>query len=121
MVDGSGSVSRHNLPIQMTPLIGREQEVAALCALLQRPDVRLVTLTGTGGIGKTRLGLQVATELLDSFVNGTYFVSLAPVTDPPIVIQTIAHALGLERQHVRQAPSGEHMEYLKTLLHDKHL
>ena len=114
-------VRLNNLSVQLTSLIGREREVAQVSALLQRPDVRMVTLTGTGGIGKTRLGLQVATELLDSFANGTYFVSLAPVTDPSIVIQTIAHALGLEHQHIRQAPSGEHMEYLKTLLHDKHL
>jgi predicted ATPase/class 3 adenylate cyclase/DNA-binding CsgD family transcriptional regulator len=111
----------NNLSVQLTSLIGREQEVARVSALLQRPDVRLVTLTGTGGIGKTRLGLQVATELLDSFANGTYFVSLAPITDPPVVIQTIAHALGLEHQHVKHHMPTEHIEYLKAFLHNKQL
>ncbi|HET7638491.1 MAG TPA: NB-ARC domain-containing protein, partial [Ktedonobacteraceae bacterium] len=114
-------VRLHNLSVQLTSLIGREREVAQVSALLQRHDVRLVTLTGTGGIGKTRLGLQVATELLDSFANGTYFVSLAPITDPPVVIQTIAHALGLEHQHVKHHMPTEHIEYLKAFLHNKQL
>lgn len=114
-------VRLNNLSVQLTSLIGREREVARVSALLQRPDVRLVTLTGTGGIGKTRLGLQVATELLDSFANGTYFVSLAPITDPPVVIQTIAHALGLEHQHVKHHMPTEHIEYLKAFLHNKQL
>jgi class 3 adenylate cyclase len=68
----------NNLPLQPTPLIGREQEVGAVLQLLQRGDVRLVTLTGPGGIGKTRLGLQVAAELSDLFADGVYFVNLAP-------------------------------------------
>ena len=67
----------NNLPVQLTPLIGREKEVAAVQYLLQREDVRLVTLTGPGGTGKTRLGLQVAAELSDLFVDGVYFVNLA--------------------------------------------
>lgn len=113
----------HNLPVQLTSLIGREREKAALCALLQRTDVRLVTLTGTGGIGKTRLGLQVATDLLDSFADGVYFVPLAPVTSPASVIPTIAHWLGLERRRTGQLPrlDQEHMEYLHVFLRDKHV
>ncbi len=114
-------VRLNNLSVQLTSLIGREREVAQVSALLQRPGVRLVTLTGPGGIGKTRLGLQVATELLDNFANGIYFVSLAPVTDPPTVIQTIAHALGLEHQPTRYHLPAEHMEYLKAFLHNKQL
>ena len=62
-----GHTSRHVLPVLLTPLLGREQEVTAACTLLHRPEVRLLTLTGTGGVGKTRLALQVATELLDDF------------------------------------------------------
>ncbi|HLZ60541.1 MAG TPA: tetratricopeptide repeat protein [Ktedonosporobacter sp.] len=116
MVDGSGSVSRHNLPIQMTPLIGREQEVAALCALIQRPEVRLVTLTGTGGIGKTRLGLQVASELVQKFVDGVYFVPLGSTSDPDLVISTLAQALGL-----RESGDWSLEEHLQAYLREKHL
>src|SRR5205823_14424737 len=86
----------HTLPAQLTPLIGREQEVAAACTLLRRPEVRLVTLTGTGGIGKTRLALQVATDLLADFADGVCFVSLAAVSDPDLVVATIAQTLGLK-------------------------
>ncbi|OLE03033.1 MAG: hypothetical protein AUG82_07370 [Ktedonobacter sp. 13_1_20CM_4_53_11] len=114
-------VRLNNLSVQLSSLIGREQEVTEVSALLQRADVRLVTLTGMGGIGKTRLGLQVATELLDTFADGTYFVSLAAVSDPMMVIDTIAHVLGLEHQHSGQRVSTEHMEYLKAFLHDKYL
>lgn len=114
-------VRLNNLSVQLSSLIGRGQEVAEVCALLQRPDVRLVTLTGTGGIGKTRLGLQVATELLDTFADGTYFVPLAAVTDPVNVIDNIAHLLGLEHQHIGQRVPTEHMEYLKAVVRDKHL
>jgi len=67
-------VSRSTLPAQLTALIGREQAVATVGALLRRADVRLLTLTGLGGVGKTRLGLQVATELADAFPDGVYFV-----------------------------------------------
>ncbi len=86
---------RTNLPAQPTPLIGRGREIAAMAALLRRSDVRLVTLSGPGGTGKTRLGLQVAAELLDDFADGSYFVNLAPISDPNLVAPTIAHALGV--------------------------
>src|SRR3989440_4513779 len=86
----------HNLPIQLTSLIGREQEIAAVCHLLQRQEVRLLTLTGPGGTGKTRLGLQVAAELCEEFSNGVFFVNLAPLSDPELVVPTIAQTLGLK-------------------------
>jgi predicted ATPase/class 3 adenylate cyclase len=86
----------HNLPIQLTPLLGREQAVASVCALLYREDVRLVTLTGPGGVGKTRLGLQVAGELVDEYADGAWFVPLARLTDPALVLPTIAQTLGLQ-------------------------
>jgi predicted ATPase/DNA-binding CsgD family transcriptional regulator len=84
------------LPATLTALIGREQERTALCRLLRRQEVRLVTLTGTGGVGKTRLGLQVATDLLDNFADGVHFISLAPISDPDLVMPTIAGTLDIK-------------------------
>ncbi len=84
-----------NLPVQPNPLIGREDEVAQLMLLVQDPNVRLLTLTGPGGTGKTRLALQAGAELLERFRSGVFFVSLAPVSDPDLVIPTIARTLGL--------------------------
>ena len=86
----------NNLPVQLTPLIGRAQEIAAVQNLLRREDVRLVTLTGPGGTGKTRLGLQVAAELSDLFPDGVYFVNLAPISDPELVVPDIAQTLEIK-------------------------
>jgi hypothetical protein len=88
----------HNLGVQPTPLVGREEVLAAVCGLLRREDVRLVTLTGPGGIGKTRLSVQVAAELLDEFDDGVYFVRLSRLVDPALVLLTVAETLGLREQ-----------------------
>jgi class 3 adenylate cyclase len=85
----------NNLPIQPTPFIGREREVAAVTRLLRRPDVRLVTLSGPGGVGKTRLALQVAAELCDDFINGVFVVALAPIVAAEQVVPAIAQTLGI--------------------------
>jgi predicted ATPase/class 3 adenylate cyclase len=84
----------HNLPLQPTALVGREHEVKQLTDLV-RDGTRLVTLTGPGGTGKTRLALQTAAELLDDFADGVFFVPLAPITDPGLVESTIALTLGM--------------------------
>jgi predicted ATPase/class 3 adenylate cyclase len=85
----------NNLPLQATPLIGREQEVEAVCGLLRSSETRLLTLLGPGGTGKTRVGLQVAAELVDDFEDGVFFVPIAAITDPTLVAPTIARVLGL--------------------------
>jgi predicted ATPase/class 3 adenylate cyclase len=84
-----------SLPVPPTALIGRQHEVTTLVQRLRRQDVRLVTLTGAGGTGKTRLGIHVAAELQDLFAGGIYFVSLAPITEAALVMPTIAQALGV--------------------------
>jgi len=82
-------------PVPLTALIGREQEVRVICELLSQPEVRLLTITGTGGVGKTRLALEVAGVLRADFADGACFVPLAPVSDPARVMAAIAQALGL--------------------------
>ncbi len=106
----------NNLPGQLTPFIGRELEVAAVSALLRRPEVRLLTLTGTGGVGKTRLALEVVSMLLHDYPDGVYFVSLAPISDPELVIPTIAHTLDLW-----EARDQSLVEYLQAYLKKRKL
>jgi predicted ATPase/class 3 adenylate cyclase len=106
----------HNLPVQPTPFLGREGEVTRLGELLQREDVRLVTLTGPGGVGKTRLALQVAAELVEAFPDGAWFADLAPLADPALVPSAIASALGLREEGGRPL-----IQALKEHLSDKRL
>src|SRR5206468_5218825 len=81
-----------NLPVQRTGFVGREKEVAAAKALLLRQDVRLVTVTGPGGIGKTRLAVQVASGLVERFPGGTHFVPLSSISDPGLIASVIVQA-----------------------------
>ena len=104
----------NNLPVQPTPFLGREQEVAAIGGLLRREDVRLVTLTGPGGTGKTRLALQVAADVSDLFPGGVFFVNLAPISDPALVVPTIAETLVI-RERSGQALLERLTEELRQL------
>ena len=85
-----------NLPIPQTPFLGREQELATVVELLARDDVRLLTLTGPGGTGKTRLALQAAGALAEHYPHGVFWVSLAPLRDPALVLESAAQTLGAQ-------------------------
>jgi predicted ATPase len=102
----------NNLPLQPTTLVGREREVAEVIQRLLASETRLLTLTGPGGTGKTRLALQAAAELLEEFDDGTFFVSLAALTDPELVASAIAAPLGVVEAADRPLEEGV-IEYLR--------
>jgi predicted ATPase/DNA-binding CsgD family transcriptional regulator len=102
----------HNLPTQTVPFIGREVELAQLGALLGDPNVRLVTVLGPGGIGKTRLALEAATIQLEDFAQGAYFVSLAPLRDAQHIVPTMAQAIGYPFQGGGREPKRQLLDYL---------
>jgi hypothetical protein len=104
----------NNLPVQPTSIVGRVREVEAVCELMRRDEVRLLTLTGPGGTGKTRLALQVAAELSEALCDGVYFVNLAPLSDPALVIPTIAQTLD-----IKELPEQTLLNLLKASLHVK--
>jgi predicted ATPase len=92
----TATIHPHNLPVTITSFIGREREIAAVVDLLRKH--RLVTLTGSGGVGKTRLCLEIAAQVLDDYPAGVWYVELAPLSDPDLVTQTVAYTLGLRHE-----------------------
>lgn len=119
----SATLTRHpqplsslNLPSSLTSFIGREDDLATVQDLVRRPGVRLITLTGPGGVGKTRLALQVAERLQEEFPDGVCFVPLASTTNPQGVLAAIAQMLGL-----KASSEQEVQEVLKQQLQNKHL
>jgi predicted ATPase/DNA-binding XRE family transcriptional regulator len=105
-----------NLPLPATLLVGREEELARLSDLLQKPDCRLVTVVGLAGIGKTRLALQVARSQLDRYEHGVFFVSLAALDSPEMIVTAIPHAIGFQFRG-----AGEPQEQLLRYLQEKHM
>lgn len=104
------------LPLPPTPLIGREHDLAALRTLILQPDVRLISILGLPGVGKTHLGLQIAVELAPAFTDGARFVALAEINQPELVLPAIAQALDL---YVN--PAQPLLDPLLAMLRDKHL
>src|SRR5215213_1478726 len=88
----------NNLPLEPTPFLGREDHVARIVELLGRDDVRLLTVTGPGGVGKTRLGVQAAADLLEHFPDGVWFIDLSALDDPTLVPAAIAGVLGVREE-----------------------
>jgi predicted ATPase/class 3 adenylate cyclase len=105
-----------SLPLQPTPLIGREREVEEVCRMLRATEVRVLTLTGPGGTGKTRVSVQAAAELADEYKDGVFFVALASIADPSLVVPTVTRTLGLMGAS-NQPPE----ELLKGYLRDRHI
>jgi transcriptional regulator with XRE-family HTH domain len=112
-VDESRSLSR--FPFPPTPLIGREQESTHALTKLQSDEVRLLTLTGPAGVGKTRLGLEIARELSKHFADGVVFVALATLRNASLLPTVMAQALGL-----RESTEGQVSEQVNTFLREKH-
>ena len=104
------------LPLPLTTLLGRDAELAVLARLLGRPDVRLVTVVGPGGVGKTRLALEVAAQRRGDYAGGVWFVDLAPLGDPALVVPAIAHTLGVRERGGRPLRAA-----LEDELREKHL
>jgi predicted ATPase/transcriptional regulator with XRE-family HTH domain len=106
MVPGPNAPRPSNLPTPLTPLIGREAEAAAVKRYISLPGTRLLTLTGPPGIGKTRLSIQVASELCPDFDEGIYFIPLAPLTTPDLVPRALSQILGINESEERSLVSA---------------
>ncbi|HLF26920.1 MAG TPA: tetratricopeptide repeat protein [Anaerolineae bacterium] len=114
--EATGPQRPNNLPVPRNPLVDREWETTSALDLLLRQDVALLTLTGAGGTGKSRLALHLALELLEHFEDGAFLVRLSPLNDPDLVVAAIAQTLD-----VRETPGASLLDSLKAYLHDRRL
>jgi predicted ATPase len=105
-------VPRHNLPVQPTPFVGREAELTEVARLLGDPDVRLLTILGAGGMGKTRLALETGAAEIGNFEHGVYFVSLAPLRSVDAIVPTVAEAVGFSFYEGPE-PQRQLLDYLR--------
>ena len=114
--DEESHLSKYRLPTPLTPLVGRQQDITVAQNMLRRPDVHVLTFVGTGGVGKTRLGLEIASQMQAFFEDGVCFVSLAPISDPNLVPFTIAQQLKLKEEGDQPI-----LNILTAFLQDKHM
>ncbi len=114
VIASAPSVAPSNLPVNPTPLIGRRHELDRLCRLVSDPQCRLLTLVGPGGIGKTRLAVEIATHVRDGFADGAYFVPLAPVDSGRLIVPVLAYSIGYVFLSTESAePKTQLINYLK--------
>jgi predicted ATPase len=104
---------KHNLPAQLTSFVGREEEIEEISQLIGQDSCRLLTLVGPGGIGKTRLAIEVAAHTLEVYSDGVYFISLAPISTPDFILPAIAQAMDFSLQtHGSEDPRNQLLDYL---------
>ena len=113
----STSEAKHNLPAQVTPFVGRESELSEIDRLVHDPDVRLITILGPGGMGKTRLSLEAAKSQISNFFHGVYFVPLAPLERPENIIPTIAESVNFSFGQDPRGPKAQLLDFL----HEKNI
>jgi predicted ATPase/class 3 adenylate cyclase len=110
----SASVPKHNLPTQLTPLVGREAESGALSGLLLDPNLSLISIIGPGGMGKTRLAVELGGRMVKQFPNGVVFVELAPISDSKNILPAVAEAIGYQFQQSGRSLKQQVLDYLEN-------
>ena len=111
------TLNNSNVPLAATPLLGRKKELADVLRLFTRDGARLVTITGAGGVGKTRFALELAHELVEQFAHGVWFVDLSPLRDPTLVVRTIEATVGADRDLVDHVAEKELLLVLDNFEH----
>lgn len=110
----TGDAPRHNLPSQITPFVGREVEIAALSEVLLDPNLRLISIVAPGGMGKTRLALELGSRMVNEFKNGVFFIELAPIYDSGNIIPAVAEAIGYSFQQNGRSQKQQVLDYLEN-------